>query len=89
MTLDKIFAECKQLNNDDFETLLNGMLTEQKDRQDREKQKAWDAVWSAICTYTNRYGDITLFTNNLGYRQLALNADSGFHSISTGKIELL
>ena len=88
MTLDKIFAEAKNLGNEDFEILLNGMLTEQKDRKDREQREAWNQVWEAICFYTSRYGDICISSERLGYRSLTLAADAGFQSPTFGKIEI-
>lgn len=57
-TLDNLFAKCQQLSDDEFETLLNGMLTEQKNRQDRDKKAAWAKVCEAIMHYTANYGNI-------------------------------
>ena len=57
-TLDSLFAKCQRLSDDEFETLLNGIMTEHKNRQDRDKRAAWAKVCEAIMHYTANYGYI-------------------------------
>ena len=57
-TLDNLFAKCQQLPDDDLETLFNGIMTERKNRQDREKRAAWARVCEAIKNYTSKFGNI-------------------------------
>jgi hypothetical protein len=57
-SLDNLFAKCQRLSDDDFETLLNGMMTERQNRQDRDRKAAWAKVREAILHYTANYGNI-------------------------------
>ena len=57
-TIDEVFAECKALSNEEFETLLCGLLTEQKERQDRDRKQAWNKVCEVIRHFTANYGAI-------------------------------
>ena len=57
-TLDTMFAKCQKLSDGDLEVLVNGLLSEQKSRQDREKKAAWARVCEAIAHYTANFGNI-------------------------------
>lgn len=57
-TLDTMFAEYQKLSDVDLGVLINGLLTEQKNRQDREKKAAWAKVCEAIAHYTANFGNI-------------------------------
>lgn len=58
MTLDKLFAECRQLSDGDLEVLLSTMMREQKERDCRKQKAAWAKVCEAIAHYTANYGNI-------------------------------
>lgn len=87
-TLDNIYAKCQQLSDEEFGVLLSAMLTEQKNRKDKEQREAWNCVWEAICYYTSRFGDICISNDRLGYHSLTLAADTGFQSPTAGEIEI-
>lgn len=57
-TLDNLFAKCQQLSDDELESLLNGIMTERQNRQDREQRAAWERVCEAVIHYTANYGSI-------------------------------
>lgn len=58
MTLDKMFADCQQLSDEDFGVLLSALMREQKERDCREKRVAWNKVVDAVRHYTANYGNI-------------------------------
>ncbi len=60
-TLDKVFAECKKLNDEDFGVLLSAMMREQKDRDCRAQSAAWNNVCKALDDYVEQYGYFTIF----------------------------
>lgn len=57
-TLDNLFAKCQQLPDEELEVLLNGIMTEHKNRKDRDKKAAWARVCEAINHYTANFGCI-------------------------------
>ena len=57
-TLDKVFAECKKLPDEDFGVLLSALMREQKERDCREKKAAWARVCEVIKNYTSKFGNI-------------------------------
>ena len=58
MTIDKMFAECQQLSDEDLGVLLSALMREQKERDCRVKRAAWNKVVDAIRHYTANYGNI-------------------------------
>ena len=64
--LDNLFASCQRLSDNDLETLFNGIVTERKNRQDREKRDAWQRVVEALLFYIKDYGDVIINDNRDG-----------------------
>ena len=59
--MDKVFAECKKLNDEDFGVLLSAMMREQEDRDCRVQRAAWNNVCKALDDYVEQYGYFTIF----------------------------
>lgn len=57
-TLDKVFAECRKLPDEDFGVLLSALMREQKERDCKKQKAAWARVREAIAHYTANYGNI-------------------------------
>lgn len=57
-TLDKLFARCQQLPDEELGVLLSAMMREQKERDCKKQKAAWARVREAIAHYTANYGNI-------------------------------
>ena len=66
MTLDKMFAECQQLSDEDFGVLLSALMREQKERDCRVKRAAWNKVVNALVDYIHEYGPVVFEDNEDG-----------------------
>lgn len=57
-TLERVFAECKKLPDENFGVLLSALMREQKERDCRAQKEAWAKVCDAIAHYTAEFGNI-------------------------------
>lgn len=57
-TVNKLFARCQQLPDDELGVLLSAMMREQKERDCRKQKAAWARVCDAIAHYTAEFGNI-------------------------------
>lgn len=59
-TLDNIFAHATQLSDDEFGVLLSAMMREQKQRDSRKAQAAWNRVIDALNDFMQDYGSVSV-----------------------------
>lgn len=59
-TLDNIFAQAAQLSDDEFGILLSAMMREQKQRDSRKAQAAWNRVTEALNAFMQEYGSVSV-----------------------------
>lgn len=86
MTLDEIFAYCKELGEEDYRVLITKLKEEENNRARRLQKEAWNLVIKAIDTYNHLYGDI-IITDNRDGEGIVLSSNDWTSSLGLIEVE--